>query len=133
MLSGFLEKAITATISLGMMVFSSYQGNTPSFIEHGATHRGNRITVQATLDNAFNDEDIIYILENFNGIVIIDEAYIDFGAETAISLISEYNNLLVTRNFNWIKSIDKLIRTPEKEFILVGAAATLFYYNQKFN
>ena len=56
MFSGFLEKAVTATISLGMMMFSSYQGNTPSFIEFGSTHRGNRITVQATLNNAFNDD-----------------------------------------------------------------------------
>lgn len=33
-----------------------------------------------------------------------------------------YNTLLVQRNFNWIKQIKTLITTPEKEFILVGAA-----------
>lgn len=33
-----------------------------------------------------------------------------------------YNNLLVKRNFNWLKQINKLIKSPEKEFILVGAA-----------
>jgi uncharacterized protein YbaP (TraB family) len=33
-----------------------------------------------------------------------------------------YNSLLVKRNFNWIKSIDQFVLTPEKEFILVGAA-----------
>lgn len=36
------------------------------------------------------------ILEsNANRLVIIDEAYIDFGGETAISLIKEYDNLMV--------------------------------------
>ncbi len=33
-----------------------------------------------------------------------------------------YNTLLVQRNFNWITQIKTLITTPEKEFILVGAA-----------
>ena len=33
-----------------------------------------------------------------------------------------YNNLLVKRNLNWLKHIDQMIKTPEKEFILVGAA-----------
>lgn len=33
-----------------------------------------------------------------------------------------YDTLLVKRNFNWIKSINRLIKTPETEFILVGAA-----------
>ena len=33
-----------------------------------------------------------------------------------------YNNLLVKRNFNWINQIADMIKTPEKEFVLVGAA-----------
>ena len=69
MFSSFLENAVTATISLGMMIFSSYQGNTPSFVECGATHRGNRITIQATLENAFND-DFRQILQSGEEIVI---------------------------------------------------------------
>ncbi|MDP8221307.1 MAG: hypothetical protein P9X26_08170 [Candidatus Stygibacter frigidus] len=56
MFGGFFEKAVTATISLGMMVFSSYQGNTPSFTQSRVYSHGNQITVQATLDNAFNDD-----------------------------------------------------------------------------
>jgi len=56
MFGGIFEKAITATISLGMMLFSSYQGNTPSFAQARAFSRGNQITVQATLDNAFNED-----------------------------------------------------------------------------
>ena len=41
------------------------------------------------------------ILTNFNGIVIIDEAYIDFAeADSMINLINAYNNLIVSQTFS---------------------------------
>ena len=37
---------------------------------------------------------------NSDSLVLIDEAYVDFGGETALPLIEKYDNLLVTRTFS---------------------------------
>jgi len=51
--------------------------------------------------NVFNTEAISELLENFNGIVVIDEAYIDFAErESWIEKLSEYPNLVVTQTLS---------------------------------
>ena len=51
--------------------------------------------------NLMNKNYIEFILNNFNGIVIIDEAYIDFAeADSLISLTNQYNNLIVSQTFS---------------------------------
>lgn len=51
--------------------------------------------------NAFSQERIAQLLENFDGLVVIDEAYIDFSESPSwVSQLDKYPNLVVTQTLS---------------------------------
>lgn len=51
--------------------------------------------------NSFSDESVVYLLQKFNGLVVIDEAYIDFSKkESWINEFDEYPNLVITQTLS---------------------------------
>ena len=51
--------------------------------------------------NSMNFSDVEYVLNKFNGIVVIDEAYIDFSEKPSfINLVNRYSNLILMQTFS---------------------------------
>jgi histidinol-phosphate aminotransferase len=51
--------------------------------------------------NTFSEESVQYLLDNFNGLVVIDEAYIDFSDKDSwIQKINTYPNLIITQTLS---------------------------------
>ncbi len=74
---------------------------------HGFIKRGDACGVIFSNPNAPTGvcvpfEEIIALLDKFptDRVVVVDEAYIDFGGKSAVSLIDRYPNLLVSRTFS---------------------------------
>lgn len=49
---------------------------------------------------AFPLSEIEKALQAIDGLLVVDEAYVDFGGETAIPLLKDYENLIVVRTFS---------------------------------
>jgi histidinol-phosphate aminotransferase len=51
--------------------------------------------------NSFSDESIIRILNNFKGLVVLDEAYIDFSANKSwLNELNDFPNLIITQTLS---------------------------------
>jgi len=51
--------------------------------------------------NSFDINDLADLIKSFNGVVVVDEAYIDFSSKKSlISLINENNNLIITQTMS---------------------------------
>ncbi|WP_430408355.1 histidinol-phosphate transaminase [Kordia sp.] len=51
--------------------------------------------------NSFDNETVEKLLKNFNGIIVIDEAYIDFsGQESWLNRLEEFPNLIITQTLS---------------------------------
>lgn len=51
--------------------------------------------------NSFLEESVVFLLQNFSGLVIIDEAYIDFSQkESWLRKLNEYPNLVITQTLS---------------------------------
>jgi len=52
--------------------------------------------------NCFSAKAIKSVIENFNGIVVVDEAYYDFSSQTFIDKMPENNNLIILKSLSKI-------------------------------
>lgn len=50
--------------------------------------------------NQFKIDDVKFLLENFSGIVVVDEAYVEFADYSVAPLVKKYDNLVVLRTFS---------------------------------
>jgi histidinol-phosphate aminotransferase len=51
--------------------------------------------------NSFSDESVVTLLQNFTGLVVIDEAYIDFSKKQSwVNELDEYPNLVITQTLS---------------------------------
>ncbi len=50
--------------------------------------------------NRFSMDRILRIIQGFEGIVVLDEAYFDFSKKTFLSYLKEFNNLIILRSLS---------------------------------
>ena len=69
--------------------------------------------------NSFSDESILNLLKNFNGLVVLDEAYIDFSTkESWLSELNDFPNLVI-------------IQTLSKAYGLAGLRVGIAYASEE--
>ena len=59
----------------------------------------------APTGNSFPKSTMAKICENFNGVVLIDEAYADFASDNCADFVKKYPNVIVARTFSKSRSL----------------------------
>lgn len=89
--NGLTPKVIPLQKDLTIRPEDYYNAGGTVFIVNPNADVGLALTVQQVAD---------IVEHNPDNVVVIDEAYVDFGAETVLPLIHKYPNLAVTRTFS---------------------------------
>jgi len=50
--------------------------------------------------NQFSRREIEFLADEFDGLIAVDEAYVDFSGDSVVSLVKEFENLVVLRTFS---------------------------------
>lgn len=93
----------TGSIPVHLPMDEAYQVPVEELIREMA-NPDTRVTFLVTPNNPTGSivslETIEYILDRSTGLVVVDEAYIEFGGHTAVPLLEKYNNLVILRTFS---------------------------------
>ena len=95
-LNGVPYRTVPLSDDLSVDPADFYGANGTVFIANPNAPTGLTLSVAAVEEILKNNPD---------NVVVIDEAYVDFGAESCVSLIRKYDNLLVTQTFSKSRSM----------------------------
>lgn len=98
-----IHSRITGSTPVHLLMDEDYGAPVEAIISEMA-NPDTRVTFLVTPNNptgsTVSPETIEYILERSAGLVVVDEAYIEFGGQTAVPLLAKYNNLVILRTFS---------------------------------
>ena len=82
--------------------------------------------------NSMSKKEIVKLLDSFGGIVVVDEAYIDFSSqESMMSLLEKHNNLIILQTFSkaWASAGLRLGMAFASEKIIATMNKVKYPYN----
>lgn len=91
--------AMLRDASLNFVEYPYYQIESEDIIDRS---RGSKLMFLCSPNNPTGNtiKDLEDILNDFDGLVVLDEAYAEFSGESAVDLIFDYDNLLIVRTFS---------------------------------